>query len=658
MPIPQQNAPCDPVIYEATVKACEIIVDRRCSPLSEDDPRVVSTGRVIRQHSDLSRANYGASLSQQQQQPQGCNSRFNLQTIEIPQIRQVLSTWRSDITMPLRLDVYYEHSPVSNGVDNFTGVSSTNGDPIITEPQRELLERWCLDYTPQNNAIVPLRSVCQRVVVRLRSLYCLLNLLPANTLEYSSHGKIGYSIYTVDKDPDDTQIHLPSPSFAFKSLPSISTGMGCMNLSVMYDATLQLNDPMPVTGQKIIRDYHSQMPVQEEEGEKRVMSGLSLVMMGEEENIGMQPQHHEPLMPQLQPLQMEPGYAVHDVEERLLPWGSPATRAAFHLPPVYGESQDYNYDNNEPRQAVVDPSGENNLSISPSPFISTPPQSMWGKPRADDSSATRINEGADSAPPFVNPTSLQPSPSRSISHSTSNCTDAPSRSLDKSGLEPSQQRSTRRTSSSSVLLPPVTSLDLLQKSPFSAKNTFVERDTDGIAMPFILESYRDEILTSSVPRMISAVPRSSGFGTLSNSGPYSKSFHAALSQSHSNIDAEEMPFAVDDDFPLIGSASNPFGAKSGKSISASGKGEAVDGSMSNIMSSSLAVSSLHQRCVAEGKPRLKLFESSTQSIKLKDDMEDGSGALNDYATIKEQLSELRNFGASLMVGSGHDSCSE
>ena len=654
MPIPQPNAPCDPIIYEATVKACEIIVDRRCCPLSTDD--VVTTGRVIRQHSDLSR-NYGASLSQQQQlQQQGCNSRFNLQTTEVPQIRQVLSGWRSDLTMPLRLDVYYEHYPGDNGDNYSSGMPTTNTLSTNNEPQRELLERWCLDYLPQNNAIVPLRSVCQRIVVRLRSLYCLLNLLPANTFD-STHGKIGYSIYTIDKDSEENH-HLPSPSFAFKSLPSITTGMGVMNLSVMYDATLRQDYPVPVSGQKIIRDYHSQMPVREE-GEKRVMSGLSLVMMGEEENLMSQPQN-EPPMPQLQSLQLEPSHVVQDVEERLLPWGSPATRAAFHLPPVYGEAQDCNFDGKEPHQTVMDPSGENNLSISPSPFISTPPQSMWGKPRPDDSSVARMNEGDDSAPPFVNPTTLQPSPSRSISQSTSHYTDAPSRSSDKSGLEPSQQRSTKRNSSSSVLLPPVTSLDLLQKSPFSAKSTVVERDTDGIAMPFILESYRDDVLTSSVPRMISAVPRSSGigFGTLSNSGPYSKSFHGGLSQSHSNIDAEEMPFAVDDDFPLIGSASNPFGVKSGKLSSASGKSETVDSSMSNIMSSSLAVSSLHQRCVAEGKPRLKLFESSTQSIKLKNDMEEDGGALNDYATIKEQLSELRNFGASLMVGSSHDSCSE
>jgi hypothetical protein len=31
---------------------------------------------------------------------------------------------------------------------------------------------------------------------------------------------------------------------------------------------------------------------------------------------------------------------------------------------------------------------------------------------------------------------------------------------------------------------------------------------------------------------------------------------------------------------------------------------------------------------------------------------------NDYATIKDQLSDFRSFGASLMVGSIHDSRSE
>ena len=203
----------------------------------------------------------------------------------------------------------------------------------------------------------------------------------------------------------------------------------------------------------------------------------------------------------------------------------------------------------------------------------------------------------------------------------------------------------------------------------------------------MLESYREDLLLTSIPRMISADSRvfptgssigassshhqrsllSPEFDNLNNipggyystTGPYSHRFNGERGHQHfhSNIDAEEMPFAVDDDFPLMSSALSPFGRTSSRSMwvnnSSSKEGEvAFEGSsVSNMMSSSLAVSALHQRCTMEGKHRLKLFETTTSA----------TGATNnDYATVKDQLSDLRNFGASLMISSNttHDSCSE
>jgi hypothetical protein len=349
----------------------------------------------------------------------------------------------------------------------------------------------------------------------------------------------------------------------------------------------------------------------------------------------------------------------------------------------------YGYGYNGAQLATTEPepqqlgNGEN-LSISPSPLISTPPQAMWGKPRMGEvpsSIDAADTEEEEIAKPFTNPTSLQPTPSRSASQSASNyvMSSMGSSPANPPSLEKSSGPHRKRTSSSSsAMLPPVTSLDLLQKSPFATKpaadaSALERADMDGIAMPFILESYRDEMLTSSIPRMISADSRvrtgSIGGGSSSllpafgnsisggyhSSGPYATRLSAGQ-YTHTNIDADEMPFAVDDEFPLIGSASSPFGAKS-KSLWGSVKGGETDGSMSQI-ASSLAVSSLHQRCAHEGKPRLKLFESAHSLNRTSNNADVDDNSSNDYATTKEQLSDFRSFGASLMVGSTHDSCSE
>ncbi|KAL7478140.1 hypothetical protein ACHAW6_003924 [Cyclotella cf. meneghiniana] len=803
---------CDQIVHEAMVKACEIVVRGRCSEFldrfgggsnNKATTNLASGGyNYSSSYGAPSRVHPPSQSSTQPNHHRATNSRFNLEVDEVPQVRQTLNTWRQNLNVPLRLDIYYEHYDDDDALQR----------QHERTPQRELLERWCIDYhVPSDHGPLPLRALCKRIVVLLRSLHC-------------------YSIYT----PPYVETSLPSPSFARKDLPSIPAGYGTLTLSVMYDATLSHYDQRPVAyyapeiahrngrernasrshpipiqnpAQKIMQDvppssgskvqtsvavsdyiisnYHSptlppvalnarhtldehddnrsnngygkniktekqQEEEKEEEGEKqqRVMSGLSLAMMGEEDGSTLRripppPQQHPP--------------SNTDEDKPLPSWGSPATRAAFHLPPGYtenggdgrassaGEGREggnyfahhggygYGYvggqiavlEGHEPPPPPMGSLGGNDgLSISPSPLISTPPQAMWGKPRqmtvggGEETLARiqRVEEGAldhdvvgdDAvAPPFTNPTSLQPLPlssaSRSASHAASlshvATTSYGSSPHNHAGLEKSLDHPRKRTSSSSVLLPPVTSLDLLQKSPFSITKMMamgaesasgIERaDSDGLAMPFILESYRDEMLTSSIPRMISADSRqrtssiggytpgtgsSSNpillpFGSLAsisgwyyNTGPLSSTRSSGGQHSH-HIDADEMPFAVDDDFPSIGGASSPFTGRGSKSLWGSTKTDILDGtSTMNGLSeatSSLAVSSLHQRCATEGKPRLKLFESS-QSIKLSSRNSDATEnpSKNDYATIKEQLSDFCSFGASLMIGSIHDSRSE
>ena len=130
----------------------------------------------------------------------------------------ILQRWKRTMHVPLRLDVYYQHPPPSSSKNN----------PNPNRGERELLERWCLEYAPttttravdpngNNNEyfvedpIVQLRQVCKQIVVWLRVLYCHARLLPAQALRRKTNDNItmmnsnaiGFSIYVVGDGQDD-----------------------------------------------------------------------------------------------------------------------------------------------------------------------------------------------------------------------------------------------------------------------------------------------------------------------------------------------------------------------------------------------------------------------------------------------------------------------
>jgi len=163
-------------------------------------------------------------------------------------------------------------------------------------------------------------------------------------------------------------------------------------------------------------------------------------------------------------------------------------------------------------------------------------------------------------------------------------------------------------------------------------------------------------------------------GGYSHAGGYYSTYYSSGAGANTEPTStllEEMPFAVDDD-PLMCGASSPFGSVGKSSRSLLNGPNAFDGSSSHgvgEITSSLAVSSLHHRCGAEGKPRLKLFgsahtmQSRGLSMLNKDGSDDvaenvANDQMQDFASIKDQLSDFRNFAGSLMVGSIHDSRSE
>ncbi|VEU43881.1 unnamed protein product [Pseudo-nitzschia multistriata] len=190
------RAQCDQVVFEAIAKAAEIVVASRCW-LGE-----AGEGR-------------GASSS-------NGSGRFNLLVPEVQSVRSILQRWKRTMHVPLRLDVYYQHAPSPAANAN----AHANEQGARAEGDRELLERWCLEYAPVESAsepqsgllaslddpIVQLRKVCKNIVVWLRTLYCHSRLLPAQALRKRggtttntsrSSGHIGFSVYVVGKGQDD-----------------------------------------------------------------------------------------------------------------------------------------------------------------------------------------------------------------------------------------------------------------------------------------------------------------------------------------------------------------------------------------------------------------------------------------------------------------------
>lgn len=158
---------------------------------------------------------------------------------------------------------------------------------------------------------------------------------------------------------------------------------------------------------------------------------------------------------------------------------------------------------------------------------------------------------------------------------------------------------------------------------------------------------------------------------------------------------EDLPFAADDDDAPLASKLAAAGSSTAttspilppKSLVASRSlwGSTLDGTIGGggvggmaEIATSLAVSSLHHRSATDGKIRLKMFEGSIDAFgspvtgggAAAGKGSHGSSSLArssaagvnvygdgdpspDIASIQDQLSDFRSFGASLMVGSSH-----
>jgi hypothetical protein len=548
---------------------------------------------------------------------------------------------------------------------------------------------------------------------------------------------------------------------------------------------------------------------------KRVMSGLSLVMMNQEDRIndivkdhgsvGAEQQHSHPPPP---PTADECADEHHEGLS-VLPFGSPAARrAAFHTPPPMltpDEERDENSHELQQRSRSCSGGeggghffyrhggygyGYNNGSNvqfgEERPRPPTPPPPLQPEQTKTDSggvgagphgpsdvyvnasragSAGSLTRPMSTTPPL--PTMTSRSRSGSISRSVSVGT-PPTPALlsgsrhphnplllsgsakiaslveSKSGGIDAQQRSTykhyRSTSSSSsvaqlsALLPPITSLDVLQKSPFAigrksastsetVKDESKHRSFGGPILGSQHRPHQDEmaVFLNSIPRMvpssssidernissIGAVPTFCGDGSCNNPtmpsgiGDNKNNAVACRSPSVLQTESENLPFAADDDdAPLsrkVAAAGTSMVTTSPilppKSLIASRSlwGSTLDGTSGGVgvggmaeIATSLAVSSLHHRCATDGNIRLKMFEGGSNSSRAGEvfgsavagggaaagksshgtsslarssssgvtKYADGGGDPSpDFASIQDQLSNFRSFGASLMAGS-------
>ena len=157
--------------------------------------------------------------------------------------RNILQRWRRTLHVPLRLDVVYNADPDNN-----------NNNPQQQhqhQPQGELLERWCIDYVAfsnpsdapidNNETITQLRQVCKRVVILLRTLYCLARTLPS----YRVHRQIVHRQQQQQQQQQRySQQHYPQnqpyPNLNNMNM-NMNTNMGTIGFSIYAAAQYNLS---------------------------------------------------------------------------------------------------------------------------------------------------------------------------------------------------------------------------------------------------------------------------------------------------------------------------------------------------------------------------------------------------------------------------------
>ena len=451
---------------------------------------------------------------------------------------------------------------------------------------------------------------------------------------------------------------------------------------------------------------------------KRVMSGLSLAMMNENDAINTvvqkAPEHRRANSANEYGRRcLGDNEKVENENDGLfvLPFGSLASRrAAFHTPPPPLLSENpsggssgthffhhhggygYGYNNGSHLQFGNEQQHWDERVLLTSPSLQSQPE-CTGVARSDEprnylshdagrlvgttplTNRTRSGSGTPptaahwSRSPLVasSPMYYQQQP-QSLSPSGAQVQSKHNRPAPSISLSMSVQQS---------MLPPITSLDMLQKSPFNiAPRKMHSSSTSGKESKY-RESDEgggprqdDEMLMflSSIPRMVpsatigdksdcivavsalgddpSSIPNlptsidsvvavDADGGHNSSNEPLTSGGCSHIGNSNGNsacrksflpqAELHHLPFAADDDDAMLAvaptSSSSPtkslVGATTSRSLWGSTKADVMDGTMGGGMAeiaTSLAVSSLHHRCATDGKIRLKMFEGAKSTI--------------------------------------------
>lgn len=202
---------CDQIIYEAIAKAAEIIVRGRCQvpPTSTGAANGSNNATPATTYSNNTNSNIGTGSprshgtgvggSATSAGSGGSSVKFHLEVDQVDSVRSILQMWKKSLHIPLRLDVYYQYCTDTNQPEQTT--------------RKELLERWCIDYLPNeqlnqqlnqqqplsssikpntnksshpsnhaDETIAQLHLVCKHLVIFLRTLYSFTRIMPAYRL--------------------------------------------------------------------------------------------------------------------------------------------------------------------------------------------------------------------------------------------------------------------------------------------------------------------------------------------------------------------------------------------------------------------------------------------------------------------------------------------
>ena len=430
---------------------------------------------------------------------------------------------------------------------------------------------------------------------------------------------------------------------------------------------------------------------------KRVLSGLSLALMNDQENIS---HDHNPQVlhnsPSLSSSPLERNISTTSSEQEAASWKQ---RVALHHPPPTFESPGkpqqsgssslqrvgqmhsfgYGYNSGTGIPVPTQNSRDCHSPMPTVPFVNTPPQPLFigSLPRGTDLARKEMDENKNTplSPPFCNPSSLKEIPSSgsgSFQNSKSYVQQQRQfQTIGVSGIVAATEQGKILNAADNLLLPPLTTMDGLASNPFkvppsgissSGPNTGTSEFSsltlgkgsamafgyDGDSIPLALKSGIFDTGSGYYGGTEGAGYVSSfGQGRSGHESLFHSNGHIVPSQNDYEDDANDMPFAVDE----TDDQNSSFGKLTSGSIQQTTMKQSANidpngRSTSSAIYASEVVTSFAHRCATA--QRLKLFDSSSKVLISEENNRDPIDCDKSMAILSSQLDELKSFGESIM----------